>query len=245
VIFSRPSSLDGLGFTAPALVLPPTLAVPLRAAACAVTARSLTFPAELVVGLIMRAKKLSSGGRTSLFACCPAAAFAVRVFGGGPKVAAAALRVGGAAVRDGRDVMETRELAMEMLDVRRLCVGMEWVLDGLRDEDVFVTGISCFAAEEAVCAVRWDGRVIGRVGDLGRGFMNPVADRTPYGTCCVVVEDEDAMLSLLGGLEELEVDDEPHGPRREDVVFVVDLRFDMLLWELRCVRNGVALGVGG
>jgi hypothetical protein len=46
-------------------------------------------------------------------------------------------------------------------------------------DDGFARGISCFAAEDAVCARRCDGRATGRVGDLGRGFMNPVAERVP------------------------------------------------------------------
>jgi len=36
-----------------------------------------------------------------------------------------------------------------------------------------------FAAEDAVGATRCAGSATGRVGDLGRGFMKPVAERMP------------------------------------------------------------------
>jgi hypothetical protein len=43
----------------------------------------------------------------------------------------------------------------------------------------------------------------------------------------------------------VEEDNEPQGCRREDTVLVVGRMFDMLLWEVRCVRNGVTLGLCG
>lgn len=68
---------------------------------------------------------------------------------------------------------EGRTLTVLMIDVRRLIgMGLWCVTEGKWLSE-------CLAAEEAVCAVRCDGRLIGRVGDFGRGFMNPVDSRDP------------------------------------------------------------------
>lgn len=50
--------------------------------------------------------------------------------------------------------------------------GLEAV-DGLRASFCSAASSPCFAAEDAVGAVRWDGSRTGRVGDRGFGFTNP------------------------------------------------------------------------
>jgi hypothetical protein len=52
------------------------------------------------------------------------------------------------------------------------------VVDGFR---VTFGSSPCFAAEAAVGATKWEGSLTGRVGDLGVGFLKPLADA--LGSC--------------------------------------------------------------
>jgi hypothetical protein len=82
---------------------------------------------------------------------------------------------------------------------------------------------------------------MGRVGDLGRGFTKPVAERIPpldgfWGG--VVAEDVEVDNCL-----EVVIDEEPGGRRSGRVLF--DLSCSMLLLGVSCDRAGDALGVEG
>ena len=58
---------------------------------------------------------------------------------------------------------------------------------------------SCLAALDAVCAMRWAGSLIGRVGDFGRGLMKPPVVRVPP---AVVVDVTDEMEAVEWRIEE-------------------------------------------
>jgi hypothetical protein len=122
--------------------------------------------ALLAVGRIMRCRKLSGG-------LAPADGDMGAGFrrGGGPKVA------------DGlRETLADCE-APYRFDIEGLEEATLYVL-GRRERMPLMgrskEGVSeRLAAEEAVGATRCAGRLMGRVGDFGRGFTKPVAERMP------------------------------------------------------------------
>jgi hypothetical protein len=107
----------------------------------------------------MRARKLLSGTLVALGALDMP--LTVRGFGGGPKDDAPFRRSGCDS--------DKRELVL--------------TFEARRFEGEVVTAMDspCFAADDAVGAIRCAGSLIGRVGDFGRGLTKPVALRVPVG----------------------------------------------------------------
>jgi hypothetical protein len=175
----------------------------------------LTLLAELAVGRIMRAKKLSSGTRLCWYCVAADAVLVTRGrAGGGPKVADGLRDDGGATEARNCESEGRADEAALMLEARRLLGGRGWWASGVVESEYL-------AAEEAVWAVRCEGRLIGRVGDLGRGFIKPVEERTPIGVVCEVVNEG----GMAGGLED---EDGPHGCRWSEGV-LLDLKCERLL----------------